>query len=403
MNSRTDQAVTYRHSGGPTIKVVVTGGGSGGHITPVLAVATALKAADPTITIIYIGQKGDRLADIPAQDPNIDEVYTVRAGKFRRYHGLGIRQIFDLKTLFLNIRDLGYIAIGLIQSWRLMRRLRPQITFTRGGFVSVPVALGGRLCGVPYITHDSDSTPSLANRLIARWARLHAVAFEASTYPYIAAKTIKVGIPLSPDYRAVTPSLQSDYRRQIGVPTIGRMLFITGGGNGAHQLNQFVLEAAPLLLKRHPNLTIVHVAGRTLETALSESYNKILGTSERQRVVVRGFLDNLYRYSGAADVIIGRGGATNMAEWAIQSKACLIIPSPQLIWNVKNNQQLAKIGAVLQLTELQAEQEGRLAKTISELLDSSEQRAELGKTLNTLARPNAAQDLAAILIEQAGK
>jgi UDP-N-acetylglucosamine--N-acetylmuramyl-(pentapeptide) pyrophosphoryl-undecaprenol N-acetylglucosamine transferase len=399
----TDQAATCKPSGGLTIKVVVTGGGSGGHITPVLAVAAALKAVDPTIEIIYIGQKGDRLADIPAGDPNISAVYTVRAGKFRRYHGLGMRQLFDVKTLFLNVRDLGYIAIGLMQSWRLMRRLRPQITFTRGGFVSVPVALGGRLCGVPYITHDSDSTPSLANRLIARWASLHAVAFDPKTYPYPLDKTTMVGIPLSPDYQAVTPSLQADYRRHIGVPTTGRMLFVTGGGNGAHQLNQFVLAAAPQLLKRYPNLTIVHVAGRALETALSESYDKLLSTSERQRVIVKGFLDNLYRYSGAADVIIGRGGATNMAEWAIQSKACLIIPSPQLIWNVKNNQQLAKLGAVLQLTELQAEQEGRLAQLVAELLDSSEQRARLSNTLQTLAKPHAAQDLAAILIKQAGR
>jgi UDP-N-acetylglucosamine--N-acetylmuramyl-(pentapeptide) pyrophosphoryl-undecaprenol N-acetylglucosamine transferase len=382
---------------------VVTGGGSGGHITPVLAVAAALKAADSNIEIIYIGQKGDRLADIPAADPNIDAIFTVRAGKFRRYHGLGLRQLFDVKTLFLNVRDLGYIAIGLIQSWRLMRRLRPQITFTRGGFVSVPVALGGRLCGVPYITHDSDSTPSLANRLIARWARSHAVAFDPKTYPYALDKTTNVGIPLSPDYQFVTASLLADYRRQIGVPTTGRMLFVTGGGNGAHQLNQFVLEAAPRLLKRHSNLTIVHVAGRALETALSESYDTLLASSERPRVIVKGFLDNLYRYSGAADVIIGRGGATNMAEWAIQGKACLIIPSPQLIWNVKNNQQLAKLGAVLQLTEVQAQQEGRLAQMVSELLDSPEKRTQLSKTLQTLAKPHAAHDLAAILIKQAGQ
>lgn len=381
---------------------MVTGGGSGGHITPVLAVAAALKAVDPTIQIIYIGQKGDRLADIPAGDPNIDAVYTVRAGKFRRYNGLGIRQLLDVKTLFLNVRDLGYIAIGLLQSWRLMRRLRPQITFTRGGFVSVPVALGGRLCGVPYITHDSDSTPSLANRLIAHWARLHAVAFDPTTYPYPFSKTVMVGIPLSPDYQLVTPGLMAEYRRQIDVPITGRMLFITGGGNGAHQLNQFVLAAAPRLLKYHPNLTIVHVAGRALETAVGQAYDGLLDTPQRQRVIVKGFLDKLYRYSGAADVIIGRGGATNMAEWAIQSKACLIVPSPQLIWNVKNNHELAKLKAVVQLTEAQAEQEGRLAKLVSELLDSSQRRAELSVELHKLARPNAARDLAAILIEQAG-
>ena len=365
--------------------------------------AAALKADDPKIKIIYIGQKGDRLADIPALDPNVDAVYTVRAGKFRRYHGLGLRQWFDFKTLGLNLRDLVYIAIGLAQSWRLMRRLRPQIIFSRGGFVSVPVSLGGKLAGVPYITHDSDSTPSLANRLIARWARLHAVALPIDVYPYPPEKTVMVGIPLSPEYKPVTAAAMADYRRQIGLSASGRVLFVTGGGNGAHKLNQFVLEAAPGLLKRHLNLTIIHVAGRKLEAELSQDYDKLLDPVQRERVVVKGFLDHLYRYSGAADVIIGRGGATNIAEWAVQAKACLIVPSPQLIWNVKNNAELTKRGAVVQLTEAQAEQEGRLGRLVSDLLDDPKRRAELGSQLQDLARPDAAEHLAKIIIEQAGQ
>ena len=159
-----------------SLKVIVTGGGSGGHITPILAVAAELKRRDPKTRLIYVGQKGDGLADIPAADPNIDAVYAVQAGKFRRYHGEGWRQLLDLKMWFLNIRDAFYVLIGIWQSWRLMKRLRPDVIFSRGGFVSVPVALGGKFNGVPYITHDSDSIPSLANRLIARWAAVHAVA-----------------------------------------------------------------------------------------------------------------------------------------------------------------------------------------------------------------------------------
>jgi UDP-N-acetylglucosamine--N-acetylmuramyl-(pentapeptide) pyrophosphoryl-undecaprenol N-acetylglucosamine transferase len=383
------------------VTIVVTGGGSGGHITPALAVAAALKRADATVHIIYIGQKGDNLVDIPAADPNIDEVYTVRAGKFRRYHGLGWRQWLDVKTLGLNLRDLVYIVIGLMQAWQLMRRLRPAVIFTRGGYVSVPVALAGKLCGVPYITHDSDSTPSLANRIIARWARLHAVALPEEVYPYPRAKTVSVGIPLSPDYEAVTPVLQHRYRKEIGLGGDGQMLFVTGGGNGAHNLNQYVRASSPILLKRYPNLTIIHVAGRALAPELSQGYDDILTDEQRQRVIVAGFLDELYLYSGAADVIIGRGGATNIAEWAIQGKACLIVPSPQLIWNVKNNQELAQRHAIVSLTEVQAEQEGRLAKLISELLDDKDRRLALGAQLQTLARPDAANHLARLVLEQA--
>ena len=381
--------------------IVVTGGGSGGHITPVLAVAAALKQSDPSMSIIFIGQRGDKLADIPAADPNIDEVFTVRAGKFRRYHGLGIRQWFDFKTLALNLRDLIYIVIGLGQSYRLLRRIKPDVIFTRGGFISVPVALAGQLQGVPYITHDSDSTPSLANRLIARWARLHAVALPAEVYPYPAAKTVTVGVPISSDYQPVTPILARQYRKDCELPPTGPVLLITGGGNGAHQLNQVVLDNAPLLLRRFINLTIVHIAGRALEDSLSAAYDKLLPDELRHRVYVKGFINNLYAYSGAADLVIARGGATNLAEFAAQAKACLIIPSPQLIWNVKNAETLKARGAIEQLSEDQAEQEGRLAKVVGGLLDNSERRSALGNQLASVALPDAAGRLATILIELA--
>jgi UDP-N-acetylglucosamine--N-acetylmuramyl-(pentapeptide) pyrophosphoryl-undecaprenol N-acetylglucosamine transferase len=382
------------------LTIVVTGGGSGGHITPVLAVAAALKQMDADIRVIFIGQSGDRLADIPAADPNIDAVYTVRAGKFRRYHGLGMRQWFDFKTLGLNLRDLGYIAVGLFQSYRLLRRLSPDIIFTRGGFVSVPVALAGKLQGIPYITHDSDSTPSLANRIIARWARLHAVALPEELYPYPRNKTIMVGVPISSDYQLTNPAQIQGYRRDLKLPATGPILLITGGGNGARQLNQVVLDSAQTLLKRYPNLTIVHIAGRALETSLSAAYDTYVSPQQRSRVIVKGFVNDLHAYSGCADLVIARGGATNLAEFAAQAKACIIIPSPQLIWNVKNADTLAKRHAIAQLSEEQAEQEGRLAQLIIRLLDNPDQRLALGSTLATVARPKAATHLAKILIEQ---
>jgi len=385
------------------MKVVVTGGGSGGHIMPVLAVAAALKAKDPKIMVIYIGQKGDKLADIPAQDSNIDAVFTVRAGKYRRYHGLGWRQILDIKTLLLNIRDLGFIAMGLVQSWLLIRRIRPEVIFTRGGFVSVPVALAGKLNHVPYITHDSDSTPSLANRLIARWASLHAVALPEEVYPYPRAKTLTVGVPISQQYRPVDAAAKRSFRAELKLPEKAQVLLVTGGGNGAHNLNMVVLATAATLLKRYPELIIVHVAGRALEDSLSDSYDQVLRPQFRDRVQVIGFTSELHAYSAAADVVIARGGATNLAEFAAQNKACIIVPSPQLIWNVKNAETLAREGAILELSEAQADQEGRLGKLVADLLDDPKKRAAMGDRLHSFARTDAAERLADILIEQAGQ
>src|SRR5258708_980642 len=102
--------------------IVLTGGGSGGHITPLLAVADELKRLKPDARLVYIGQKGDKLADIPAKHPSIDKAYYIRAGKFRRYHGEGWRQFFNLVTLFKNARDFVWLLVGWRQSRRLLKQ-----------------------------------------------------------------------------------------------------------------------------------------------------------------------------------------------------------------------------------------------------------------------------------------
>lgn len=380
--------------------VVVTGGGSGGHITPILAVAAELKRQSPGVHIVYIGQIGDNLSDLPAKDPNIDEVFSVRAGKFRRYHSEGIKQLLDIKTVALNVRDIFYILLGTVQSIRLLRKIRPDVVFTRGGYVSVPVAIGGILQRIPYITHDSDSTPSLANRLIARWANVHAVALPEELYPYPRAKTVMVGVPVSSDYAPVTPTVQHRFKHALHLDQAKQVVLVTGGGNGAQQLNRAVIDNALYLLQRYPSLQIVHIAGRALEREVTDAYDQLLSDSVRDRVTVVGFIDNLHAYSGAADVIIARGGATNLAEFAIQGKACLIVPSQQLIWNVKNTDALVSRHAVMKLTEEQAEQENRLGSVISDLLEDEVKRRHLAAALAELARPDAAKRLAMLVLDQ---
>jgi UDP-N-acetylglucosamine--N-acetylmuramyl-(pentapeptide) pyrophosphoryl-undecaprenol N-acetylglucosamine transferase len=384
--------------------IVVTGGGSGGHITPILAVAAELKKIDSSLKVVYIGQKGDSLSDIPAANPHIDAVYAVRAGKFRRYHGEGWRQLFDLKTQLLNLRDSLYVIIGLIQSYRLMRRLKPAIVFSRGGFVSVPVALGGKLSGVPYITHDSDSTPSFANRIIARWARLHAVALPIDTYPYPPEKTRQTGVPVSTNFEPVSARLMRHYRTLLGLRDAEQVLMVGGAGNGAQRLNEAVINNAAYLLQKYPKLYILHITGRTLEERCNKLYDQALTTEQRMRIVVEGFTTDLYRYSGAADIVIGRAGATTLAEFAIQGKACIIIPAGQLVGNhqTKNARALADRGAIMMLDEDQAEQERRLASLISDLLDDEGARRRLGENFAKLAHPSSAHELATLILEQAG-
>ncbi|HSX16189.1 MAG TPA: glycosyltransferase [Candidatus Saccharimonadales bacterium] len=378
----------------------MTGGGSGGHITPILAVAHELKRLRPDAEIIYIGQKGDKLSDIPAGDPNIDVVHEVSAGKLRRYDDEGWRQWLNLRVQFLNVRDVFRVLAGIWQSYWLLRKERPAVIFTRGGFVSVPVAIGGHLNGIPFVTHDSDSVPSLANRLIARWAHTHAVALPVELYPYPKSKTVMVGVPVSAKYEPVDDKLRREYREALGLE-YKQIVFLTGGGNGARMLNEALAANARYLLGTFPDLALVHVAGRALEAETNAAYDALKLGAARGRVFVHGFVTDLYRYSGAADVVIARGGATNLAEFAQQGAACLIVPSKQLGWNVKNAAALASRGAVLQLSEDQAEQPERLGRTIGELLEDDGKRAALGRKLAAYAHPLAAVELAGLVLNVA--
>jgi UDP-N-acetylglucosamine--N-acetylmuramyl-(pentapeptide) pyrophosphoryl-undecaprenol N-acetylglucosamine transferase len=381
----------------------MTGGGSGGHITPILAVAAELKHSSPGIRIIYIGQRGDKLGDIPSGDPNIDETYTVFAGKFRRYHGEGFRQLLDIPTMLKNIRDFFLAIIGIAQSWRLIRRLRPDIVFSRGGFVSVPVCLGAALRRVPYITHDSDPIPSLANRIIAPWARLHAVALPADIYPYPPGKTVTTGIPLNKEFKPVTAALKKHYRSEIKISNGVRLLFIIGGGLGSQRVNHAVAGALPHLLRDFKDLHVVHVVGRANLTDMESFYKTELPQEEQGRVQVLDFIQDVYRYSGAADIVITRAGATNLAEFAVQGKACIVVPSPFLAagHQLKNGQYLAEQGAALVIDENDLTNDpNRLAKQVAQLLHNPDQTKALEAKLAGFARPNATQAITKLILEQ---
>ncbi len=384
--------------------VVLTGGGSGGHITPLLAVATELKRLQPSLRIVYIGQRGDNLGDIPAAHDAIDEVMAVRAGKFRRYHGESLlRQLLDIPTIFKNIRDFFYVLIGIVQSWRILREIRPEVVFIKGGFVGAPVGLASAMLRIPYVTHDSDAIPGLANKIISRWAAKHAVALPVDNYKYPSMKTVTTGIPLQADFVPVSDELKQQYRAALKLPSDAKVLFVIGGGLGSQRVNQAVAEAVPHLLHEFRNLHVIHAVGRANETDMKSVYANSLPAAEQGRLQVYDYLSDVFRYSGAADVIITRAGATNLAEFALQGKACIVVPSPFLAGGhqLKNAQYLADHQAAVILSESDlADDPNRLAKQVSDLLNNPKRQHSLGIGLAEFAKPNATRDLAKLILEQ---
>ncbi|MGD0284139.1 MAG: glycosyltransferase [Candidatus Saccharimonadales bacterium] len=366
-----------------------------------MAVARELKRLKPSCQIIYIGQRGDDFNTTIAKNSDIDISYAIRAGKFRRYHIHKLRQLYDIPTITKNTRDTYRVIIGIFESWRLLRKLRPDIIFIKGAYVGVPVGLTAAWLHIPYVTHDSDAIPGLANQIIARWASAHAVALPKEIYKkYPTAKTHTVGVPVRSDYKYVTTATQKQFRDKIGLSKYEQLIFITGGGLGADSMNNAVAQASLELLRHYSQLAIVHAAGRKLEHALSQRYNSILSIDKRQRVIVRDYLDDMHLYSGAADLVITRAGATSMAEFAVQGKACIVIPNPHLTagHQIRNAHLLAEQGAVKVVSEDDLKQPGTLESTIATLLDSAVARQKLGDNLHKLAHPESAAELAQIIL-----
>ncbi|CAN5425037.1 undecaprenyldiphospho-muramoylpentapeptide beta-N-acetylglucosaminyltransferase [soil metagenome] len=380
------------------MKILLTGGGSGGHITPLLAVARELKRLDPNIEIFGVCEKAAKFLHLFEEEAAIDSVYQVRAGKYRRYAGLSrLQRLMDVPTFARNVRDVGRVIKGYTEARKLLKRLKPDGILIKGGFIGVPVGVAAAHLGIPFITHDSDSTAGLANRIIARWALKHATGMPVEYYDYPKNTTVYTGVPISADFSHVTTKSQHMYRESLGLGECKKVVTVIGASQGGSQLNDDVLTIIGRLMQQHNNLGLVHIAGPAHEQEMKRRYDKELLADERRRVIVRGFVPDVYRHTGAANVVISRASATVVAELSVQGMAVVLVPG-RLAGDHQgiNARHLAEAGTVLNVAY--GDSEG-LYVALHKLLSNTMQADSLAAALHKLARPDAATDLAVLLIE----
>lgn len=296
------------------------------------------------------------------------------------------------------------IVAGIVQSLWLIAKLRPKVVFVKGGFVGVPVGLAAAFWHVPYITHDSDAVAGLANRIIARWAKMHAVAMPIEYYAYPKQKTIQTGVPVQQEYAPVTADQQRLAKQKLQIDPSHKVVLVTGGGLGAKILNDTMKRIAEKLLRTYEKLTILHIAGHKHEVEMEKTYAQLGSDELRSRIVVKSYVTDLHVYSAAADVIIARAGATNIAEFAAQAKACILVPSPFLAGGhqLKNAQALADANAVEIVEQGGLEQNPKkMLIAVQSILDSSEKQRSLGEKLHVFANQSAAYDVAVLLLKEA--
>ena len=198
------------------------------------------------------------------------------------------------------------------------------------------------------------------------------------------------GVPVSDQFKLVNSDQQAIFKSKLGLKSTDQVLFVIGGGLGSSSINKLVLSIADQLLSIFDNLYIFHVVGQKKYQFMKQQYQKTVfkKIADRQRIQFFSFLDNVYLYSGAADLIISRAGATNIAEFSLQGKACIIIPSPFLpnSHQIKNAQYLSNHHAAVVLSEEELLKNPiQLKEQVVLMLNSKDRREELARRINHLA------------------
>ena len=279
-------------------RIVLTGGGTLGHVTPHMALIPRLQAAG--YDIHYIGTASGMEADKIRTIPGIT-YHAVKSGKLRRYFS------------WENFIDPFRVIAGAFQSARLIGKLKPNVVFSKGGFVAVPVVFGAWVHRVPVLCHESDLTPGLANKLCKPFARKM-----VTTFPECAAALGNaaecVGTPLRPDLHS---GRREEGLRITGLDGKKPVLLMMGGSSGAQSVNAALREALPDLL---PDFDIIHICGKG---NVDESLN---GTAGYTQIA---FLDEqLPHVMACADLVLSRAGSNALMEFQALCKPMLLVPYP---------------------------------------------------------------------------
>jgi UDP-N-acetylmuramate--alanine ligase len=350
------------------MKIIFSGGGTGGSVSPLLAIAQELRKRGVKEDFIFLGTKYGPEKKL-VQNNNI-KFQVISAGKLRRY--------FDIK----NFTDLFRIIKGFFQSLRIINRFKPDIILSAGSFVSVPVVWAAWFLGFPSIIHQQDVRVGLANKLMAPFAKIITVAFEKSQKDFSTKKTVLTGNPVRPE---ITSGSSEKARRVFNLKNDLKTILVLGGGTGSLRINQIISSAS---LKLVNGAQIIHLTGvgRGTFTIHHENYHSF-------NFLTAEIADAL----AIADIVISRAGLSTLTELAILKKPSIIIPIPGS-HQEDNAQIFAQEKAAIVIPEDKLSTE-LLVEKINYLLDNPEWQKKLSLRIKEMAKPEALERITEIVLK----
>ncbi len=357
------------------IRLLLTGGGTGGHLFPAVATAQEFQKQRPGTEVLFVGTSRK-------MDTRSLSMYGF-AGESIRCYGLKGKSPFEL------LGALAVLPISYVQSLAIIRRFKPDIIVGVGGYVTGPVVAAAKSMGLPVVLHEQNSIPGLANRKLGRLADRICLSLPGSGGAFAAEKVLYTGNPV----RSKILHLAS----QVPPPKNSRhTLLILGGSQGAHAVNRLVCEALVSFTDAElQGIKVIHQTGEKDQEQVQADY--------RQRgidALVAGFFMKMDEVYAEADLVVSRAGATTLSELAVLGKPAILIPYPSAADNhqEKNGQYYVSGGGAVQYIEKELDA-AQLGTTIVELIYNQEHLTKMGAAMKAIAFPQAAKSIVACCLE----
>lgn len=352
------------------MRVLMSGGGTGGHINPALAIADTIKQNDPTAEIAFVGtRRGKEVELVP------------RAGYPLHFVEIqGIVRSLSLK----NIKTAYYILTAPRKAAKLIDDFKPDIVIGTGGYACWPTLAAAAKKGIPTIVHESNAIPGLAVKKLQKQVDKILVNFEhtADQLHVSKEKIVRVGNPLRGGFGSYT----SQYAKEkLGVQQYKHIVICFGGSLGAAALNENAKKFMVDCAGSHPEILYVHAAGVRYYDSMKADCS-LLGVDKCSNIKLLDYIHDMPLWMSAADVVIARAGAMTISELALMNKACILIPSPNVVddHQYKNAKVLADKGAAVLLRESDLT-EGRYTEEILKLLNDAEKLEQLRGNIGQFA------------------
>jgi len=358
------------------LRVLIAGGGTGGHLYPGIAVARALLARVPDAQVTFVGTAtGIESRVVPREGFTLDVI---------RSAGLKGKSLRSL------VRGLSLLPASALDAWQVITRRRPSVVIGVGGYSSGPVVALAALRGIPTLLMEQNAVPGLTNRLLSSLVSAAAVTYDESLALF-GRKAFVAGNPVRPEFFG-----EEAYAEHSSPPAAARVL-VFGGSQGAHAINVAMVEAAPRLAAAAAAVAITHQSGERDLEMVRDGYRRA-GLEAR----VEPFLFAMDREMKAADLVVCRSGATTLAELTAAARPSILIPFPGATddHQRRNAEALAKVGAAQMVDQRELTGE-RLATEILALSANEGERRRMGQAAARLARPDAAKVIVDRILELA--